>query len=71
MLSAPMSFVTRRAAYELLLTGCGLSGGLVVRIRRSHRLSPGSIPDQGKVLLMPLKAFPSRRSGLLKMKLLF
>lgn len=71
MLSAPMSFITRKEVYELLLHGSGLPGGLVVRIRCSHRRGPGSIPGQGKILLLPLKAFPSHWSGLLKMKLLF
>lgn len=38
-----------------------LPGGLVVRIRRSHRRGPGSIPGQGKLFSSPvLDVFLSR-----------
>ena len=41
-----------------------LPGGLVVRIRRSHRRGRGSIPRLGRSLLLPEAKFPSRRESI-------
>ncbi len=36
-----------------ILVVCTVPGGLVVRIRRSHRRGPGSIPGQGTAFFLP------------------